>query len=86
MERMARGIVTGVILLTFTTVVSGCPECRIEVERGVYDEDFSSNLFIMLLPIIVLVSIGIGLYHADEITERVRSEINQWQTKRGAVR
>ncbi len=74
MKRIARGIVTGVIILAFTTVVSACPECRLEVEGGIYDENFSVNLFIMLLPILVLISTGIGLYHADEIAKKPERE------------
>ncbi|MDQ3012751.1 MAG: hypothetical protein M3X11_18840 [Acidobacteriota bacterium] len=86
MNRILRGIIDGIILLAFTTTVSACPECRAQVRGDVYNQDFSGNLFIMLLPILVLVAIGIGLYYADEITERIKEGISKWQTKEDVAR
>ena len=84
--RIVRCILAGVTLLSLSTTVLACPECRAKVEGGVYDKNFIANLFILLSPILILTAIGIGLYYTDEITKKLSGKISKWQTKENAVR
>ncbi|HEY0173028.1 MAG TPA: hypothetical protein VGB98_18585 [Pyrinomonadaceae bacterium] len=86
MKRTLRGISVGIILQALTVTASACPECRAQVKGGVYNQDFPANLFVLLLPIIVLLAIGVGLYFADGITKRLKEELSRWRAKEPAVR
>jgi hypothetical protein len=61
-----------ILLIIFSSTVLACPFCRAQVESGIYDRNFFSNLFVMLLPIVILTAIGFGLYHADKISDRLK--------------
>jgi len=61
-----------IFLIIFSSTVSACPFCRAQVKSGIYDQDFFNNLFVTLLPIIILTAIGFGLYHADKISDRLK--------------
>lgn len=75
-----------VLLMTFSITASACPECRAQVKSGIYDGSFGTNLFVILLPIIVIVAVGIGSYYADEITDKIRKAASRWQTTDDAAR
>lgn len=72
-----RTIVAAQIVLTviFSDTVFGCSFCRAQVNGGVYDRNFFSNLLVTLLPIIVITAIGFGLYHADKISDKLKGGI-----------
>lgn len=86
MKSILRGVLVGIILQALAATASACPECRARVKGGVYDHDFSVNLFALLLPVLVLVAMGVGLYFADEIAKKVKERRSKWQTKEPAVR
>lgn len=84
--RIEKGIFAGIALLALSTTVSACPECRAKVESGIYNQDFTINFFVVLLPVLILMAMGFGLYYADEITGKIKGEITKWQRKENAVR
>lgn len=86
MKRISKGIFFGVLFQALTATVSACPECRARVGGGIYNQDFLLNLFALMLPVIVVVASGVGLYFADEITERLKEQVSEWRTKEPAVR
>jgi H+/Cl- antiporter ClcA len=86
MKSILRGILVGIILQALAVTASACPECRAQVKGGIYDQDFSVNLLLLLLPVIVLVAIGVGLYFADEIAEKAKEQVSKWQAKEPAAR
>jgi hypothetical protein len=59
-------------ILVANTAVSACPWCRAQVRDKTYNQDFFSNLFLLLLPIILPAAIGFGLYHFDKISNKIR--------------
>jgi len=64
-----------IILLALTATVSACPECRAKVEVGLYNQDFSANLFIILLPILILTATGTGIYYAVDVIDKIKEVI-----------
>jgi hypothetical protein len=79
MRQLASGFFA-LMLFFHSTPVWACPECRVQVQSGFYNKDFNDNLFILLLPIIVLLLIGVGIYFADSIKSKVRGRVSQWRT------
>ena len=75
MRSFIKSIFAGFILLVFNTAAQGCPWCRASVKSGIYDQDFFNNLFVMLLPVIILTATGFGLYHADKISDKLKGRI-----------
>lgn len=51
-------------------VLLACPYCQSAVKRNVYNQDFGANLFVLLLPLLLLLLIGIGLYFSDAILSK----------------
>ena len=80
MKRFVQGIVTVIILFAFTATGSACPECRAQMKEAIYNQNFTANLFIVLLPVLILSAIGVSLYYADEITERLKGRTINWRT------
>lgn len=82
MMRITKKLIAGLAaLMIFNgTTVLACPECRVQVKSGIYNGDFVSNLFIILLPILVLVVIGIGILFADRIKAKLRGRTDRWLT------
>ena len=72
MRNWTKVINTIFFLLTFNCVISACPWCRAEVHDETYNQDFFSNLFVLLLPIIILAAAGFGLYHYDKISNKIK--------------
>jgi hypothetical protein len=66
MKRIVAGCVTSIIAFNNTALLA-CPKCRPGVEAGVYNQGFSTNLFILLLPVAVLFVIGIGIHFSDAV-------------------
>ena len=64
-----------ILLLMFSMSVSACPECRAQVKSEIFGASFGANLFIVLLPIVLIVTFSIGLYHADRITDKTRKRV-----------
>jgi len=62
-------------VLTFAGDAVACPWCRVAVNNGIYDGDFLTNLFTLLLPVLLLAAAGIGYYHADKIANRFKGGI-----------
>ena len=81
MNRIWKTVITPIALLViFTLTASACPECRAQVKSGIYNQSFGFNLFIILLPMVVIVAVGIGLYYADKITDKIKKGVIRWQT------
>jgi|SRR5450759_3292384 len=81
MKRIWKTVIAQFVLLViFSLTASACPACRVRVKSGIYDQSFGANLFVMLLPIVVIVAVGIGLYYADEITDKIKKGASRWQT------
>ena len=72
MKSLAKSIIAAFVILAFNITVSACPWCRMQVKDGVYNEDFFGNLFVLLLPVVILAALGFGLYHADKISDVIR--------------
>lgn len=61
-------------LITLTETLSACPLCRAKVAAGIYNGKFGFNLFIVLLPILVLAVVAVGFYRADDLMGKIRKE------------
>jgi hypothetical protein len=72
MKKWTKVVITIFFLLTFNSVISACPWCRAQVSIETYNQDFFSNLFLLLLPVFILAAIGFGLYHFDKISNKIR--------------
>jgi hypothetical protein len=87
MKRVGRCLVGFIISLgSFGVAASACPECRARIESEIYSRDFAANLFVIVLPILVLVTIGVGLYYSEELTSNIKRGITRWRTIGGAAR
>ncbi len=84
MKIFVKSIVAVILVLVFNTVASACPRCRAEIKGGTYDQNFFYNLFVLLLPVIILTAIGFGLYHADKISDKLKGRIKRWLIRRAA--
>ena len=60
------------LLVSFNLTASACAECRARVKDGIFDQSFGANLFVVLLPIAIIVAVGITLYYAGEITDKIK--------------
>jgi len=60
------------LLVSYNLTASACAECRARVKDGIFDQSFSANLFVVLLPIAIIVAVGITLYYAGEITDKIK--------------
>ena len=85
MKNLVKSIVAVILVLVFNTAAAACPWCRAEVKSGIYDQDFFNNLFVILLPIVILTVIGFGLYHADKISDKLKGRIKRWLIRRAAL-
>jgi hypothetical protein len=75
-----------VLFLSIAPAAAACPECRAQVNSGVYGPDFPVVLFVMLLPLAVLALVGLGVYYADDIRCRLKGRAVKWQTAQNARR
>ncbi len=75
MKNFVKTILAICVVLVLNSVALACPWCRAQVKSGIYDQNFLYNLFVMLLPIVILTAIGFGLYHADKISDKLRGRI-----------
>jgi hypothetical protein len=75
MKNFVKIIVAGFTVLVFNTMALACPLCRAEVSGGIYNRDFFANLFVLLLPVLVITAIGFGLYHMDKISDKFKGRI-----------
>jgi hypothetical protein len=44
-----------------------CPWCRPRVRAGIYTPAYTTNVFLVLLPVVVLLALGIGLFYWDKL-------------------
>lgn len=77
MRRPLAGLAALTLFFNCTTLWA-CPECRIQVESGIYNQDFVNNLFITLLPVIVLASVVCGIYFAENIKAKLQRGADRW--------
>lgn len=47
--------------------VAACQVCRIQAQNGIYDQNFFSNLFVVLLPIFILLAAGLSVYFSGNL-------------------
>jgi uncharacterized protein HemY len=66
-----------VLLCLGSTTASACRQCRPLVQAGIYSHDFSSNVFVIILPIVILVGIALAIYFADTLQE-LRTGARAW--------
>jgi hypothetical protein len=59
------------LLMIFSGAVAACELCRVQVGE-IYDQNFFNNLLMMLSPIIIIIVIGLGLYHGDKISDLLK--------------
>jgi hypothetical protein len=83
---MLTGLAALLLILGTTPPAWACPECRAQVNSGVFGPDFAATLFVMLLPVGVLALVGVGLYYADDIKAKLKRGTVKWQTARHARR
>jgi hypothetical protein len=43
-------------------LVLACPLCRVAVQNKIEQSNFASNLLVMMLPLLILGTIGIGVF------------------------
>ena len=86
MKRLITAGATLLLCLGAAPAARSCPECRAQVNSGVYGPDFTTNLLAMLLPLIVLAVVGAGTYLAGDIRAKLRGRAGGWQTARTARR
>lgn len=73
MKRIWKIVVAQVVLLMILSVTAlACHECRVQVKNGIYDESFAANFVVMLLPVVVILAFGIGLYYANDIADKIK--------------
>lgn len=69
MKWSAASLIFSLVLFKNATAAA-CPQCRPRVAAGVYNQDFGSNLLVLLLPLAVLFAIGIGTYYVDALNAK----------------
>ncbi len=84
MKRLITRLVGLLLFLSAAPTAWACPECRAQVNSGVYSQNFTGTLLVMLLPIIVLALIGVGIYYADDIKAKLQVRASKWQTTSNA--
>lgn len=84
MKRLIPRLAELLLFLSVAPSVWACPECRAQVNSGVYSQNFSGTLLVMLLPIIVLALVGVGIYYADDIKTKLKGRKSKWQTTSNA--
>lgn len=75
MDKLAIGVSAFVVMLTSVGNTYACPWCRVQVNNGVYDQDFLTNLVTLLLPLFLLAGLGIGLYNADKVVDKFKGGV-----------
>ena len=71
MKCVVFGFVASIIVMKSTALLA-CPQCRPSVEAGVYNQQFTANLFVLVLPVAVLFAMGAGLHYSDVIMSMLR--------------
>jgi hypothetical protein len=49
------------------SIAEACLVCRIQVNSGIFNQDFAANLFAVLLPVLALSAILLGIFFFDEV-------------------
>lgn len=62
------------LLLSSSATGWACAACRPQVTAGIYTADFLGRLVLLLLPVLLILLGGLGLYFADRITTTFRKE------------
>jgi hypothetical protein len=44
-----------------------CPWCRPQVRAGIYTPAYTANVLLVLLPVVVLLALGTGLFYWDKL-------------------
>lgn len=86
MKRILPRLAGLILVLGTARPVWACPECRAQVKSGVLSPDFTTTLFVMLLPVGVLALVGAGIYYADDIKDRLKGGAVKWHTAQHARR
>ncbi|MBX0292371.1 hypothetical protein K3G63_18130 [Hymenobacter sp. HSC-4F20] len=47
-----------------------CRVCRPRVQAGIHNTEYTANLLLLLLPVVLLLLIGVGVYFASALTSR----------------
>jgi hypothetical protein len=86
MKRLIPAGAALLLLLGVAPTAWACPECRAQVNSGVYGPGFTTILLVMLLPTVVLTLVGVCVYYAGDIKSRLKGRTGGWQTARTARR
>lgn len=58
------------------SAISACPQCRAAVQKNIYNHNFSNNLLVILLPLIILGSVGVATFYAGNLKKKNKNESN----------
>ena len=57
-------------LLLLAGPVAACPVCRPKVAAGIHNAQYTQHLLLVLLPAVLLLALGLGLYYWDKLAAR----------------
>jgi len=69
MKRLFIGYLLAIIWL-LPTVCQACTVCRPKVQAAIHTPEYSANVALLLLPVVVLLLLGLGLYYIGPVLAR----------------
>jgi hypothetical protein len=64
---MAMKLFLCVLASLLPSLAGACPWCRPRVQAGIYTPAYSANLVLVLLPVVVLLALGVGIFYWDKL-------------------
>lgn len=64
-KRIKIFVSAGIISAFSSMQIEACPVCRRQVNYEIFDQNFFSNLFLILMPVLILFAAGFGLYFSN---------------------
>ena len=68
---MMRSVCAGALSWLIAPPALACPYCRPAVDASIFDERFATTLFLLLLPLVFALGIGLAIYHAGWLTAQL---------------
>lgn len=75
MKRLTTGFLATLLVLSQYVSAFACDWCRANVKSGIYDANFVGIVSKMLLPIILLTGVGLAIYRADKISDKLKGRM-----------
>lgn len=72
LRKVFKIFIAGSVFALTAANAAACPLCRAQAESGIYDRDFTFNLLIILLPVVLLAVVGVGIYVSEGVYEKFR--------------